>query len=409
MKKQIRCARLLKLLPATGLLLAAAATVQAVGVTGQCGNCHTMHNSQNNTATATINYGAEADGPYSYLLKGTCLGCHAMGTANNIETLGTSSVPQVYHTAGTDLAGGNFNHMLSGASEAIKDSKGHNVVDFAGTSIGDGDISLIGAPGALPFHDTTISDTNLTCSGARGCHGTRGQGNDGAPGIGTALQDVPSLKGAHHTNVSGKIDGTAGRDASTVGTSYRFLKGVYGYEDSDWQATSGAADHNEYYSAATPMTLGCATLSCHDGGVSDPVEPPNNTISGFCATCHPNFHSLDNAEPAFPAGTYISGVGTGIADPFIRHPTDVVIPNSGEFAGMAAAYNPNVPVGRTTLAAAPYATQTPDGATVTVTCLSCHYPHAGPNPDLLRFDYTTMVTGSGLGTGCFVCHTEKDD
>ncbi|QJA05750.1 hypothetical protein FVE67_02585 [Thermosulfurimonas marina] len=45
-----------------------------------------------------------------------------------------------------------------------------------------------------------------------------------------------------------------------------------------------------------------------------------------------------------------------------------------------------------------------------VMCLSCHYAHAGPYPDMLRWDYRTCVAGGGENPkcGCFVCHTTKD-
>ncbi|TSA13704.1 MAG: hypothetical protein D4R73_00455 [Deltaproteobacteria bacterium] len=45
-----------------------------------------------------------------------------------------------------------------------------------------------------------------------------------------------------------------------------------------------------------------------------------------------------------------------------------------------------------------------------VTCLSCHRAHASAYPDILRWDYSTMIANGGsLSTGCFVCHTTKDD
>ena len=70
-------------------------------------------------------------------------------------------------------------------------------------------------------------------------------------------------------------------------------------------------------------------------------------------------------------------------------------------------YNPVVPVARPSLTAVS-STVTP--GTDMVMCLSCHVPHGSPNDDLLRWDYNGMVAGGGGddGTGCFVCHTEKD-
>ncbi|MBU4209516.1 MAG: hypothetical protein KKD12_07595 [Proteobacteria bacterium] len=61
----------------------------------------------------------------------------------------------------------------------------------------------------------------------------------------------------------------------------------------------------------------------------------------------------------------------------------------------------------TTVNEAANATVTP--GTDVVMCLSCHGAHATAYADILRWDYTGMVTGgSSNTTGCFVCHTTKD-
>src|SRR4030043_995558 len=117
--------------------------------TGPCVISHTMHNSQNGTAMAT--YGAtgqswKGTGPYGALTRGNCLGCHGMGTANKIVTIGGSDVPQVYHTDATgDLAGGNFAYILGAKGSGASDAKGHNVKDIV-----DSDDVLNAAPGLMP-------------------------------------------------------------------------------------------------------------------------------------------------------------------------------------------------------------------------------------------------------------------
>ncbi|MBW1795261.1 MAG: cytochrome c3 family protein [Deltaproteobacteria bacterium] len=91
---------------------------------------------------------------------------------------------------------------------------------------------------------------------------------------------------------------------------------------------------------------------------------------------------------------------------WIRHPSDKVLPSSGEYASYTT-YSVEAPVGRTTVPDAMGNTVTP--GTDVVTCLSCHVAHASDYPDLLRWDYSTMNAGGGENTsGCFVCHTEKD-
>jgi hypothetical protein len=340
-------------------------------ITGPCANCHTMHNSQNGTHMIEyLGFGESDTNTKELLLRATCLGCHAMGTGNSIESIGGNEVPQVYHS-GTDLAGGNFAYMLS------DDAKGHNVKDFANI-----DAILDAAPGILPVggHPNIVKDENLTCAGYIGCHGIR----DSSGGAETT--GVAKLKGAHHQNVEGKC-GTA----DTVANSYRFLLGVKGLENTTdrWQ-NKDANSHNEYFGDTTPMDVSCAN-PCHIGGTG-PVRPPNNTISGFCATCHGRFHDSDEV---------------GTTSPFRRHPTDVVLKASGEYASYTN-YNVEAPVARPTVYDNPSATVTP--GTDVVMCLSCHGTHATNYPDMLRWDYDTMLAGGGgaSGTGCFTCHTTKD-
>jgi len=345
-------------------------------VSGTCYDCHTMHNSQSGDVMAT--YGTDGkpwkgSGPNDALLRGTCLGCHGMGTGSKIVTLpGGSQVPQVYHTDGTgDLAGGNFAYVLGAKGGGASDAKGHNVVDM-----GEADDVLDTAPGG---HGVT--DSVLTCAGSNGCHGIR------KPSGYTPLQAV---KGSHHGNVSGQCS-----TATDVAGSYRFLWHVKGYENdgaNPWQ-NKDASNHNEYYGQTTPMSSGTTCGNCHHD-VDMFVYPDNNTISGFCATCHYDFHMLD-------------GIGNDITSPFSRHPSDVVIKNSGEYA-VYTSYDVNAPVGRTSVAAAMSNTVSP--GTDVVTCLSCHAAHGTNYPDILRWDYTAITAGEADGKGgCCICHTTKDD
>ncbi|RLB81298.1 MAG: hypothetical protein DRH17_09580 [Deltaproteobacteria bacterium] len=345
-------------------------------VTGPCSNCHTMHNNQNGAAMAT--YGAEGkpwkgEGPYPALTRGNCLGCHGMGTGNKIENIGGSLVPQVYHTDSTDLAAGNFAYILGAKGTGASDTKGHNVIDLGNT-----DDLLDSPPGwncAYP-----VSNTQLTCAGNYGCHGYRYKNQGTASNI---------MKGTHHQNVDGKCD-----IANDLYNSYRFLLGVKGLENTTDKWQNKAADsHNEYYGASTPMTDG-GCFDCHAFAPdSMNASPASNTISGFCGTCHDDFH-------------FVYGIGGDTSSPFTRHPSDIVLPSSGEYAAYTT-YSVEAPVGRTTVPDSIGNTVYP-GSDV-VTCLSCHVAHASDYPDMLRWDYTTMIAGSGENTsGCFVCHTTKD-
>ncbi|NVL90177.1 MAG: cytochrome c3 family protein [Desulfobacterales bacterium] len=337
-------------------------------VTGLCVNCHTMHNSQDGGAMAT--YGGTS-GENSCLTRGSCIGCHAYNKtgAASVVDVGGSQIPQVWH-AGTDLAAGNFKYV-----DGADYGKGHNVTDFFGA---DSDVDLNAAPGVQSGHESYLTDSTLKCAGDRGCHGIR----DSDTGI-------LALKGAHHGNVDGKCN-----DPTTVAKSYRFLSGVKGLENTTdkWQ-NKDVTSHNEYFGAITPMTEAC--LNCHDGG-GGPVISSTNTISGFCGTCHGNFH-------------FLAGIGGDTSSPFTRHPTDVDLPGgTTEFAAYTT-YSVEAPVGRTTVPDTASGTVTPGGGTDVITCLSCHGAHGTNYPDMLKWDYLTMNAGGGGSGGCFTCHTEKDN
>ena len=126
----------------------------------------------------------------------------------------------------------------------------------------------------------------------------------------------------------------------------------------------------------------------------------HHTMTGFCCGCHGNFYiEQENGE-------------------WIRHPSDAVIPTTGEYqyafgspgSGADGIYDPLVPVAR------PNFTDFTTGAKGTVEigtdmvmCLSCHRPHGSPYDDLLRWNYGDMIAGGGDSTtGCFACHTRKD-
>ncbi|MBU0943252.1 MAG: hypothetical protein KJ804_21150 [Proteobacteria bacterium] len=355
-----------------GLSLSPAAQA---AMTGNCADCHTMHNSQDGLP---MNFDSSAI-PNENLTRGTCLGCHAQGGSSAIEISGTGRIPQVYHTDTNDLAGGNFGYITGLKGSGSSDRKGHNIAALTGT-----DAVLYGPPGGivLAFHNDggIVNTDNLTCAGTNGCHGYRLAGAALPRGI----------TGSHHKNVSGKMD-----IATSPGNSYRFLMGVKGLEDVDWEDNASSTAHNEYFALAAPVALGCTTLSCH--GATGGVQPPNGTMSQYCATCHGNFHTIANAAS--------DGIGADATSPFIRHPTDLSLPSSGEYASYVT-YNVGSPVARTTVPDAASATVNP--GTDAVMCLSCHVTHASDYPSMLRWDYSAMIAGGGAGTGCFVCHTTKD-
>jgi hypothetical protein len=341
-------------------------------VSSVCSNCHTMHNSQGGQS---ITGGA----PQPFLVKAngalSCWGCHAKGTGDNIDPV--TGAPQIKHTNPVDLAGGNFAYITGDKSGITGDTKtrGHNVIY---TGVTDDNFNGGTYPPGDEFSQANegFNNTTFTCAGKFGCHGDR-----------TVDGDFDSIRGAHHSDGAvlkfGSIDEVA--QGNSVGTSYRYLLGVKGGEDSDWEATVSEADHNEY-KGSTGGTEGTKT------------SPGGNTISGLCAECHGNFHG--------------DATDIGNASPWKRHPTDVSLPGSGTEYANYTTYNPQVPVARTTIPNSPSSSVDPTGTSDDIVmCLSCHRAHASPYQDILRWKYDEMVagtTGSSAGTGCFVCHSQKD-
>jgi predicted CXXCH cytochrome family protein len=344
----------------------------ALAISGQCVNCHTMHNSQDGLPMAT-------GGPFPQLLRASCIGCHTQNGAAQGAT-NTFPAPIVYHTTlpggqggSFTLAGGDFYWVADASGNT--DSTGHNVSGIAGPDLNfqpniglnppgwDADAT----PGILADGQIATGAANwssqLTCDGIYGCHGEH---------------DASGVTGAHHSNTG--LTTTRAENPTTVGGSYRFLGGINGLEDDDWNWDESSTEHNEYF------------------GVNGNVNYANKrTINYSCAQCHGVFHSqIDDAT----AGS-----------PWLRHPTDVDLPATGEYA----TYNPDggnlysveAPVARATVPISSGSTVTP--GTDIVMCLSCHRAHGSPQPDILRWDYTTMLAATGTAdTGCFRCHTTKN-
>ncbi|MDL1969471.1 MAG: hypothetical protein LWW94_00580 [Candidatus Desulfofervidaceae bacterium] len=355
-------------------------------VSGPCANCHTMHYSQSPWPSEWPSSSPSGvSGPYKALTTSDCVGCHSGSSATkaggtipvvNMTTKPTGTGPE------KSLAGGNFYWVATNGGN--DSTKGHNVKYLAAV---DSNLNYDppgwdpNATSGFTFGQVAGGAANwgsnqLTCAGTYGCHGDHSQADDFA-----------AIYGSHHTDDSvlkaATLDETA--QGTSVGTSYRFLAGIHGIEDSDWEysATDGTTDHNEYKGASSNQDYADKT-----------------TISYLCAECHGYFHSE---------------IG-GTSHPWLRHPTDIVLPAAGEYqyyngnttgGGSASDYSIVAPVGMATLSSR--STATPGTSDAIVLCISCHRAHGSEYPDLLRWDYSTMEAGGGAGNvGCFICHTQKD-
>ncbi len=390
-EKKIKILWSLVVVVVISLLLIVGSSRVCYAIAGSCSNCHTMHNSQGGDGEVETYSGGtlstQQATPQNQLLKASCIACH-VGTSGATNS---HDAPIVLHTTNpttqgvnATLAGGDFYWVATGLGAT--DSKGHNV---AGINSDDamGKTPPGWATGATPgaLSDGTMAGgagtwlSQLTCAGMYGCHGNH-----------SVTDSDAAMSGAHHGNTGGSSQQVSSAPGS-VGASYRFLGGIWGLENSQWNWAETAAVHNEYMGK---------------DGNDDFAD--KTTISYACAQCHGDFHST-------------AAIGR-TASPWLRHPTDIVLPTT---AGKEySAYNPDgtgdssigeycivTPVARGAIPSSSSATVT-EGATTTtgavVMCLSCHRAHGSPEDDLLRWTYD-MVAGSGTAdTGCFTCHTTKN-
>jgi hypothetical protein len=397
--EDVRMQKTLKkvLIAAGAALFCALPAVAAAKIQGQCSDCHIMHNSEQGEPVFVFDSDPNnpSPAPNFALLRMDCVGCHSQGTGERIVTFpGGDQVPQVYHNDPVgDTAAGNFAY-ISGFKPVEGEPgsrKGHDLIDFELL-----DNVFLYPPG---FRHSNRPDyfqvENFTCAGKNGCHGWRNQLMEDDEGNFIPRIGLEAIKGAHHANEDGQL-----MVADTVADSYRFLMGLFGLENSDpnnrWQNVS-AVSHNEYYGHSGRELFGTDgdCFRCHvastDATPISYITTPNNSMSGFCATCHSDFHANQ-------------GAGTST---FLRHPSDFVIPDRGEYSEYTT-YELTAPVAR------PFVYDTPSSAVQPgqdlVMCLSCHLAHAGPYDGMLRFGYADMtagITGDAPRTGCLVCHTAK--
>ncbi|OEU83944.1 MAG: hypothetical protein BA865_15185 [Desulfobacterales bacterium S5133MH4] len=350
------------------LLIIAASNSPQAKVRGVCSNCHTMHNSQGGAPLARGDQAWGGTGGVTdarpNLLVASCIGCHSSTGTDTIITYNGIDFPIVYNTSEPTtnlLAGGNF-YWVSMDCIGLNcgNAKGHNVLGISERD------PLPLAPGGFNCGGANChvslavppTNTSIGLGGCQGCH----------------------LRPAHHADDSNVVVGSEVGDDDGF---YRFLSGhfsgdthgVCGIEDDDWQAVCGAGDHNEY--------LG---FSGYKEDVGSFFHIGHHTMTAFCCGCHGEFHIEQSSGE------------------WIRHPSDAVIPNEGEYqSAFSAGYDPLVPVARPSLSTV---SPTVEIGTDMVMCLSCHRPHGSPYYKLMRWDYKNWP-GSGYD-GCGKCHTSKN-
>jgi hypothetical protein len=321
-------------------------------VTGACSNCHTMHSSQSSAPQEWTEKGWIPGTANPALLVATCIGCHSSTTAGTI-LYGNTPIVLNTLTPTAPLAGGNFYYI--NPDDPTGHANGHNV---AGIDVAD--VTL----GFMPPGGTSLG-SQLRCSGTYGCHGHNGrQSGDSA-----VEDETQAIKGAHHGDDTPPLEGSL----TDVARNYRFLLGIKGTEDDDWEQDNTNTSHNEYKGYTSSAT---------------------DTISYLCAECHGKFH------------TWVGGPGeVGTASPWFRHPTDIALKLTGEYSAYTI-YDMKAPVAR------PEDNYTGDPTNVRpgtdiLMCLSCHRAHASPYFKMVRWDYKSANLSDAL-SGCNVCHTSKN-
>jgi hypothetical protein len=236
----------------------------------------------------------------------------------------------------------------------------------------------------------------------------------------TKRTGMAAISGAHHNSYDGVKDTTgygtnAHHDGQVVADGYRFIPGLKGFGNLTNRWENNDADHNEYYGESGGSGSGCG--ACHQTGHGDTdtgnagassrmtfdstIKVPNNSMSGFCTTCHGMFHSGGGGDLA----------SNGVSGAFLRHPSDYVIPNDGREYADYTIYTATAPVARPDISGYSGGGDTAVApGTDMVMCLSCHKAHGSQEDYMLRFNYADQQAGdasAGLGIGCLACHTEK--
>ena len=328
-----------------------------------------MHNSEQGSPVAySFSSGNQviSEQPFANLLKTDCLGCHSSSGAETIVAMDDSEVPIVFNlseptyppdgSTTSTLAGGNFHWLLQNG-----DAYGHNVYGIAAE---DFRFPPTQAPGGV--------ERTGECAN---CHGTLATVQSGCEGC-----HVPQHHAAKAV-VTGKDQGWyrfLGSVMQRDGTHQPTAEGVVGIEDPNWEQSPLSTKHNTYQGSTASYT------SYLESG----------SIDQKCAGCHGTFHNETTANSTW-----------------IRHPVDVAIPGSGEFAAFTT-YDPLVPVARPNVSTLDADFSTINRGTDEVSCISCHRAHGSPYPAMLRWAYrdwpgTDSHTQQPAVNGCAICHTSK--
>ncbi|HHL40979.1 MAG TPA: hypothetical protein ENJ37_10780 [Deltaproteobacteria bacterium] len=410
-----------------------------------CGQCHTMHNSQGNVSLEGDTQGSLLllRGPVSSraAIHKLCLQCHASNGAQADVSHAPQSVvaPKVYSPATwTDALP--FNLIGAGGNFSTEINTSWDVTTTPALGYG----HSLGATNVIPpGGDQPLS--YLTCTSCHDPHGASAS-NTSTVNLFRNLRRVPLDSGATGCTIEMGLPGVNKRyfkyqwTRSYVGSTSTVLGGpsYFGGNELDsageviWPVYRGVltGDPNSDSANSNSYETGPCQTSAR-------AQRPGMTISQWCAQCHDNWHEFRTTSNKVQWSGFAEN---GYRD-WRRHPVQTTMPR-GAFPGCQTGCHDGkpVPIDRTN-----YTTSlitSGKGLPVTaggswggdsydpvyylpnngsgmddfttghkVFCLTCHFAHAGPYYDALRWDYHTDIaqgqqTGLGLPStkGCQLCH-----
>lgn len=385
-----------------------------------CGGCHTMHNSQNST-----DMGGAAGGSM-VLLRGNvtaranmhmfCLTCHAENgtgpSAAAADAVSGVSAPKVARTTATTITNGLIDFSTIGAGGDFMNNGNGEIslawaLNYTGSGVGYG--HGLGQTNIVPPGGGDGQIDYITCTNCHDPHGTQTGGAAAATQKFRNLKRQPPGGGglsAFDASFTGTVDGYAtsyvGGITGLAGTGNYGGNGTTNGANHYWPIYRTAGSQNTYRG---PGTAGVLT----DG------------ISAWCAQCHDLWHQENTTD---------TGVNQSGQD-WKRHPVDRSFTDATPTSGANVTitdWTQYTNGGGTPLAfssGALVATKLPmahnaaggttyygDDNADRVFCLSCHFPHAGPFPDALRWQHalvgssTAAASALASNVGCEQCHNK---
>lgn len=288
-----------------------------------------------------------------------CSGCHTIHSSEDGTSTPTTPKAKLLRYSNDDLCyacheNGDGGVLHSKYSDAP-------VVKDALLTFDPNNLASIGAGGNFAYLDPNDADNGSTANQGYGHNfSDTGMYPAGAAG-GTKVMHCATCHDPHGVTAdSGTVD------------SYRNLK----------MSPDGDATYKNITNTAEGTTQngnGVYPITGNKYGSTSSTD--GSGISLWCEQCHTNFHGNKTSN--------------------LRHPVDISMNGANFTAYSASTYK--LPLEDATGSTSANTNHSGNENTDRVFCLSCHFPHAGPYADALRWDSSK---GMGSGEGCQQCHNK---